>query len=78
MSRSDRKPRPTVHPDQEGMFEPSAINPPTQKGAAYYCRNCGSTSLVGLSPTTDEKGRWMTASLCNGCGKAHVIAERGL
>jgi hypothetical protein len=31
-----------------------------------------------MSPTTDEKRRWMTAALCNGCGKANVIAVRGL
>jgi len=78
MASSSHRPKDGDNPDQASMFEPESLVPPTQKGQAYYCRNCGSTSLVGMSPTTDEKRRWMTAALCNGCGKANVIAVRGL
>ena len=73
--KSDRPP-PEVS-GQTRMFDAGEVALTFTKQSIYYCHKCGSESLLGIQPTTDEKDRWAIAARCLGCGRRNVVAMRG-
>ena len=62
---------------QTRMFDAGEVALTLTKQSVYYCIKCGSQTLLGIQPTTDEKDRWAIAARCLGCGRRNVVAMRG-